>query len=52
MSWYLVFTWLDRLKSVSGNSSLERRSQHLPLTNFEGELKLLHEADEDAVIWL
>ena len=32
MSWYLVFTWLDHLKSMSGNSNLERRSQHL-LTN-------------------
>jgi len=23
-----------------------------PLTEFEGELNLLHEADDDAVIWL
>ena len=23
-----------------------------PLTKFEGGLKLLHEADDDAVIWL
>ena len=33
-------------------SALRIRGVHVPLTTFEGGLSLLHEVDDDVVIWL
>jgi len=35
-----------------GNSSCHSGESLCPLTKFEGGLNLLHEVDDDAVIWL